>query len=215
MAEESTYKKVKRSQDIWNERHGLVSKSYKLYKSVIENFADACRQNGVSQAGQLTELITNYTITTKRRSYIMYIQEKYSKNSDIEKILQQKLDEAVKQISADDIEQFLDNYYKDKIQGKRFGKLYDIIEYNHRFRAPKEIDEYVNEGAVEITEYAVKILKTQISLSMLIADKKLMPTGLRQNFKTELNVDHNHGNTLFDLVVDVLPYESYLIIDNK
>ena len=36
---------------------GLVSKSYKLKKEVVEAFANACEKHGVSQSGQLTAMM--------------------------------------------------------------------------------------------------------------------------------------------------------------
>lgn len=36
---------------------GLVSKSYKLKKEVVEAFANACEKRGVSQSGQLTAMM--------------------------------------------------------------------------------------------------------------------------------------------------------------
>lgn len=215
MSKKNLSDKIKRPQDIWNERHGLVSKSYKLYKSITEDFADSCNQNGVSQASQLTKLLTNYITVTKRRDYTMYIQEKYAQNSNIQRIIQNKLNEEVSKISDEDINIFFTKYYENNIKGKRFCKLYNPIEYTHKIDIYGEIESYVNAGAPEIIKYAIEILKTQISLSMLISDKILMPISLRQNYRTELDVNHRHGNSLFDFFADVLPYESYLIINDK
>lgn len=215
MSEEKITDKLKRPQDIWNERHGLVSKSYKLQKAVTEDFADSCNQNGVSQAGQLTKLLKRYTIETRRRVYTMYIQEKYAQNYNVQRMLQNKLDEGISRISDENINKFFVEYCKKNIKGKRFCKLYDPIERSHKFQIYDSIESYVNAGAPEIITYAIEILKTQISLYMLMSDKILMPIGLRQNYKTELDVYHNHGNTLFDFFADVLPYDSYLIISDK
>lgn len=49
-----------RPQDKWNEKNGLVSKSYKLKQDVISNFATACDKSGVSQAGQLTKMMQDF-----------------------------------------------------------------------------------------------------------------------------------------------------------
>lgn len=50
---------------IRNERYqkkaGWISKSYKLKKEVVEAFADACEKEGVSQAGQLTKMMQEFT----------------------------------------------------------------------------------------------------------------------------------------------------------
>ncbi len=49
-----------RPQDRWNEKAGLVSKSYKLKKGLTEDFAAACRKAGVSQAGQISKMMKQF-----------------------------------------------------------------------------------------------------------------------------------------------------------
>lgn len=44
---------------------GLVSKSYKLKKEVVETFAQACEENGESQATVLTRLMNEYILSKK------------------------------------------------------------------------------------------------------------------------------------------------------
>lgn len=44
----------------YQKKIGLISKSYKLKKEVVEAFAKACEQAGVSQAGKLTELMKGF-----------------------------------------------------------------------------------------------------------------------------------------------------------
>ena len=39
---------------------GLISKSYKLKREVVEAFAEACNKAGVSQASQLTKMMTEF-----------------------------------------------------------------------------------------------------------------------------------------------------------
>lgn len=57
MAEES--KKI-RPQDKWNAKAGYMSKSYKLKKDLVEQFAVACDRAGVSQAGQLSKMMKEF-----------------------------------------------------------------------------------------------------------------------------------------------------------
>lgn len=52
-------KKV-RPQDKWNEKAGLISKSYKLKRELVEQFAEICEKAGVSQAGQLTKMMKEF-----------------------------------------------------------------------------------------------------------------------------------------------------------
>ena len=41
----------------YTKKVGLMSKSYKLRREVVEAFAKACEKEGVSQAHQLTEMM--------------------------------------------------------------------------------------------------------------------------------------------------------------
>lgn len=49
-----------RPQDKWNAKAGLISKSYKLKRDLVEAFADACEKAGVSQAGQLSRMMSDF-----------------------------------------------------------------------------------------------------------------------------------------------------------
>ena len=44
----------------YQEKVGLISKSYKLKKEVVDDFASACAKNGVSQAAQITKMMLEY-----------------------------------------------------------------------------------------------------------------------------------------------------------
>ena len=55
----STYEKT--PQDRYHERIGLISKSYKLKKEVVDAFAEKCREKGVSQASVITEFMQKFT----------------------------------------------------------------------------------------------------------------------------------------------------------
>ena len=50
----------KRPQDRWNEKAGLISKSYKLKRELTEQFAAACNTAGVSQAGQISKMMQQF-----------------------------------------------------------------------------------------------------------------------------------------------------------
>lgn len=41
----------------YQNRAGWVSKSYKLKKEIVEEFAKACEKEGISQAGQLSKMM--------------------------------------------------------------------------------------------------------------------------------------------------------------
>ena len=52
-------------QDKWNKKAGLISKSYKLKKDLVEEFAMACEKTGVSQAGQLSKMMREFIDSNK------------------------------------------------------------------------------------------------------------------------------------------------------
>ncbi len=49
-----------RPQDKWNAKAGLVSKSYKLKRELVDQFAEACTKAGVSQASQLSKMMKDF-----------------------------------------------------------------------------------------------------------------------------------------------------------
>lgn len=55
----SEEKKI-RPQDKWNAAHGLVTVSYKLTKSIADDFAKACAEAGVSKKSQLEKMMLEY-----------------------------------------------------------------------------------------------------------------------------------------------------------
>lgn len=65
MEKEVSKKKV-RPQDAWNERAGLISKSYKLKKELVEEFKVTCDRVGVSQAGQISKMIQAFIERNKK-----------------------------------------------------------------------------------------------------------------------------------------------------
>lgn len=47
-------------QDRWQQKAGLISKSYKLKQTIVDEFAKACKEHGKSQAAVLTSLIQDW-----------------------------------------------------------------------------------------------------------------------------------------------------------
>ncbi len=44
----------------YEKKAGFMSKSYKLRKEVVEQFAEACEKAGVSQSGQLSKMMKQF-----------------------------------------------------------------------------------------------------------------------------------------------------------
>ena len=45
---------------------GMISKSYKLKKEIVEQFTDACKNAGVSQSAQLTKMMQDFIEETNK-----------------------------------------------------------------------------------------------------------------------------------------------------
>ena len=52
--------KKKRRQDVWNEKHELVSRTYKLQKEIADEFKSTCEKVGISQKKQLEIMMTQF-----------------------------------------------------------------------------------------------------------------------------------------------------------
>lgn len=44
----------------YQEKAGMISKSYKLKRTLVEEFAEACDKAGVSQASQLSKMMEGF-----------------------------------------------------------------------------------------------------------------------------------------------------------
>ena len=44
----------------YQKKAGWIAKSFKLKKDLVEQFADACEKAGVSQAGQISEMMKGF-----------------------------------------------------------------------------------------------------------------------------------------------------------
>ena len=51
----------------YREKIGVISKSYRPKKELTEKFAQACQQNGVSQASQISKMMQAYIDETNEK----------------------------------------------------------------------------------------------------------------------------------------------------
>lgn len=49
-----------RPQDKWNATHGLASVSFKLTKSIADDFSEACKKAGISKKSQLEKMMLQF-----------------------------------------------------------------------------------------------------------------------------------------------------------
>lgn len=56
----------KRPQDRWNEKNGLVSKTYKLKKEIVDQFDKACVEVGTSKKKQLEKMMVAFIEEVKK-----------------------------------------------------------------------------------------------------------------------------------------------------
>ncbi len=50
----------------YQEKVGVIAKSYKLRKTLVDDFAQACAKSGVSQAWQLSKMMQDYIDECKK-----------------------------------------------------------------------------------------------------------------------------------------------------
>ena len=56
----------KRAQDRWNEKNGYISRSFRMYRSLAEEFKQACDSAGVSQAEAIQRLMREFIANQKQ-----------------------------------------------------------------------------------------------------------------------------------------------------
>lgn len=52
--------KKSRPQDKWDEKAGVISKTYKVNKTAAEKFQAACKRSGVAMGTQLTKMMNEF-----------------------------------------------------------------------------------------------------------------------------------------------------------
>ncbi len=57
--------KKERPQDRWNEKNNYIAKSFKMRKELADEFKEACDIAGVSQSGQIVEMMKGFIQKTK------------------------------------------------------------------------------------------------------------------------------------------------------
>ena len=60
-----TEPKKKTPQDRWQAKVGLISKSYKLKKDLVEDFAKSCEKAETTQAKQLSKMMEEFIIKNR------------------------------------------------------------------------------------------------------------------------------------------------------
>ena len=58
-------RKKKRPQDRWDEKAGMISKTYKVNKKVAEEFQAACKEKGIAMGVQLTNMMKEFVENNK------------------------------------------------------------------------------------------------------------------------------------------------------
>ena len=52
----------------YQDKIGMIPKTYKLRKELVEQFAEACEKEGVSQAAQLTNIMTEFVEKVRKNN---------------------------------------------------------------------------------------------------------------------------------------------------
>lgn len=57
----------KRPQDRWNEKNNYIAKSFKMRRELADEFKAACDKAGVSQSGQIVQMMKDFIAEQAKR----------------------------------------------------------------------------------------------------------------------------------------------------
>lgn len=142
----------------------------------------------------------------------MRVEQKFAEGENFDSILRTKLTEAISNLSNENINEFV-TMMNNEIRDLGIGKKVDnVLEYNHSFYCNGELRDFLISGAKAVVDYVMEIHIRQIALFRLMNVGVLMPVSIKTYNKIQLDLNHSHGNTLFNLFMDILPYDQFLIV---
>lgn len=202
-----------RPQERWNQKAGYISKSYKVNKTVADDFANSCKKNGVSQSGELFKFMSEYSRNSMKGDGKMRVRTRYSQDNECAKCLELAINESVYQYSEQDILDKQNNILAENQMNGKGDKCNNCLAYRKSFdiqnaKAPSSLEDFG-----EVVRYVKNIYLRDIALMRLIVQGKIMPIKLRDpSSSMELNIHHSHGNMIFTLEMDLLPFDVYVFI---
>lgn len=206
-------KQYSRPQDKWNAENGFVSKSYKLNKSVVDEFSVACGLEGVSQAGNLTRHMKEYSESIERRFNCMLIKEVHHSEYDYDDALRTLANNMLNSLKASDLAKLEEEYWSTIEKLPVFTPHDNYIDCHKEFKTEMSISEYIESGASEIIDYVTGIMLKQIVLYKLMLKGSIMPCHIRATDpSTMINIVFSGGNKLFEVTYDLLPYDLFLVM---
>ena len=204
--------KNQRPQNRWDKKNGYISKSYKLYKSYVDGFANACAHENITQASQLSLMLDEFTAKTERRYSVMYVREKYVSNNNYTNTFHSVVEKKLASISEKDIADEKKLLAETISSKKRFFTITDPLDLQKDFSCNMDLNIYLADDSSEIYTFISSKMIKQIALFHLVNERRLMPTQLRTNTKIEVNLSHNKGNSLFDVFLDLYPFETFIVL---
>lgn len=201
-----------RPQERWNQKAGYVSKSYKVNRNVADDFALSCRKNGVSQAGELFKFMCEYSRNSMKGDGKMRVSTRHFQDNECAKCLELAINKGVYQYCDQDLLNEQNRIMKEyELKGK--GEKYsNCLEYSKRFYVSNAKESISLEDFREVVEYVRAIYLCDVALMRLMMQGKIMPVDLRDRSFVELDIHHSHGNMIFSLEMDLLPFHVYVFI---
>ena len=142
----------------------------------------------------------------------MLISETYPSGDHYDQLLQSLIDKKLSEITEADIYLFKQNCI-DLLKNKpRFTIVPNQLDHTKSFDCNGSLSEYFAGGANEVVSYISNRLIKECAIFSLMNDGILMPVHPRKNWSVQININHSLGNTLFDISLDLLPYEAFSIV---
>ncbi len=205
----------KRPQDKWNDKVGYKSKSFKLYEHTANEFNIACAENRISQSKKLTEMMNAFIIETARRNKAMVVKQYLEPNSEYEGLVQATLDKTVFNYTKETIKKQKEDLMFNKRNGDIITNEIPYVMTFNEFGPKEPLMSYLLSEKNEMVEFVCSLFARQVAIQELITEQKIMPSTPHQTHKIQLNIYHDHGNSIFDLYMELLPFSTFVVINSN
>lgn len=125
------------------------------------------------------------------------------------KAIDTKVTLAIENISETEIQQRKEYFLCDVRTGKKASNPISQLKTVH---IKEDLAQYLLSDASDIVDYLKQIVVSEIALYHLMIEGKTMPIVWRNPQRMEINIEHSRGNSIIRVLLDLMPFESYMVI---
>lgn len=123
----------------YQKKAGYMVKSFKLKRDVVEQFEDACKKAGISQAAQITKMMNGYSRKEIEKEYVRSREALDEVERKIGETItyMKRLKEKIKENEQQEVEEILSEVFKKQRElAEAYHKNYD--NYNEAYKKADE-----------------------------------------------------------------------------